>query len=211
MKRGQSKDQKRKGRLTKRSARRGSEVSIPRNIRRYQDDAYVEPTLFTECAILQAHVTFQRRLTDKSVECSLRRMIQMISDGSISFPPSDDQELFDSIDIHDFVIWNIGQKWRELYDGGHRLTRKEMIGILATVLRSIECWTTGGEDSQGYLIYVEGFLAKGGIGPEKLPKGSLGDRRGADGSAASPNLFQRVWEAISERTHGTTDTHGGRN
>jgi DNA-binding SARP family transcriptional activator len=59
------------------------------------------------------------------------------------------------------------------YDG-NRYKTDALIGVLRTILNSIDVWSTPGPNSVGYLHYIEGFLKKQGVTFEKqTPAGEV--------------------------------------
>lgn len=126
-------------------------------------DACAMAAHITESAIFQVHLTVQRRLTDRNVKTAITRMLRLVAQGRLRFPPADENDLFDSVDVHDYLIWSIGQKWRDLATEGYRLSRREIAGVLASILTSVDCWTTSADRSQGYLQYLETLLVKGDV------------------------------------------------
>jgi hypothetical protein len=69
----------------------------------------------------------------------------------------------------ELVIWNIRRNWDDLFQAQSRHSNAELVGILRTILSSVETWATPSPDSRGYLSYIEGFLAQGGVRPRLIP------------------------------------------
>lgn len=161
-----SRDQRRRAKLAKRRPDSGGfgPRSQNRSISgKYRKARFAEPVYYTELGILVSYVMTQKRLTDDMVREGIKRLIARLDAGSVQFPPIDDPDLFDSPEPANFLIWNIGDQWRRLYARGARLAIKDLIGILRTVLDSVDVWATGAKDSRGYLTYLEGFMEKLGV------------------------------------------------
>lgn len=155
----------------------------------------------TEHAILQAYVTLHRQLTDRKLASTLQRMLHRVRSGELFFPPADDNDLFDSADIGDFLDWSIGEQWRKLARQGYRLTRRELAGLLASILGSIDCWTSENEDSQGYLRYLETLQGKRQPNePLMLSWPTWHSKK----PMAPPGYSSRFWSVVAECSSGTT-------
>lgn len=154
----------------------------------------------TEHAILQAYVTLHRQLTDRKLASTLHRMLHRVRSGELFFPPADENDLFDSADVGDFLDWSIGEQWRKLARHGYRLTRRELAGLLASILGSIDCWTSENEDSQGYLRYLETLQGK--RQPNELMVLTWPVRRSDE--PVAPPYSSRFWSVVAECSSGTT-------
>jgi hypothetical protein len=61
----------------------------------------------------------------------------------------------------DYLIWNIRLHWRLLVEKIGPVRSDDFVGILRTLLYSLEAhaWNTG--EKRGYVEYIEGFLDRG--------------------------------------------------
>jgi hypothetical protein len=75
---------------------------------------------------------------------------------SIGTSPEDHQKL---------IIWNIRRNWQILASEGKQPLppRDDLIGILRTILGSIEFWRSERMHSRAYLSYLEEFMKKAGV------------------------------------------------
>ena len=71
-------------------------------------------------------------------------------------------------DEEELVVANICRNWRILEEEGALPGRDDLIGVLRTILHSIEVWRSQSLHSQGYLRYVEGFLKKLGVSVRRV-------------------------------------------
>ena len=68
----------------------------------------------------------------------------------------------------DLVIANIRRNWQIMAEEGTLPGRDDLIGILRTILHSIQIWRSQSLHSQGYLRYVEGFMKKLGVSVRRV-------------------------------------------
>jgi len=165
-----SRDQERKQKLQRR--RRGmSQEPQPYRGGKYRSKKYVMALMRAEVGIYETYVMTERQLTDGQVEAGLKSLIHELRSG-----PVQPAEQRDVIDVEpgaemDLLNWSIKRNWDDLFATQPRHSNAELVGILRTILDSIETWSTPGANSQGYLNYLEGFLTKAGVKVEKVPMG----------------------------------------
>lgn len=111
----------------------------------------VEPVLRTEQAIYTAFVSGGRKHCDRDVRAALQRLIAELRQGNV-------QAAADSAD--DPVSYLVRSFWDDLpgCPSAH-----ELIGILQSILASIDVWSSPHAHSRGYLSYLEGFMKKAGL------------------------------------------------
>lgn len=156
-----SRDQKRKSKLTReRKEHRESRV-LPYKGNTYKSPELI-PTVFrTELGIHEADVMSERSLTDNDIRAALEQLVLGLRQGPL--PPQDDSDRFtDTGSPADLIVWNIRQNWKDLYRESPNPGRDKLIGVLRTLLDSIDTWSTPSPTSRGYLHFVEGFLKKQG-------------------------------------------------
>lgn len=173
-----SRDQKRKAKLKRRESRAPATDITPYLGTKYRKDKYVDITFATEAGILETYVVTHRRLTDEDVIVVVEGLIGKLRSGQLSFPPADDPAQFDSTDVRDFMAWNIGSRWRELAEDGIRVSTKDLVGVLRSLLGSIEVWGSPSKGPRGYLDYLEDFMKNLGyvvetVGNDSLPFASV--------------------------------------
>lgn len=171
----EKKRRKEKQRQIKHRNRPVSAASLAYHGDRYKTAELVPLLADTETGILEAFAVSDRRLTDGSVEQALVKMIMGMrrdtllplegkspSQGPTECHPDDEEGL---------VIWRICDHWRSMFEDKPAPARDTFVGILRTILGSIEVWRSPGPTSRGYLRYMEGFLGRVGISVERLPLG----------------------------------------
>ncbi|MBI3468919.1 MAG: hypothetical protein HY000_38430 [Planctomycetes bacterium] len=161
-----SKDQLRKVKQRRELARRGKRESLAYRGNKYRRDEYVPWIFAAETQVNELSRLTGRRLTDANVASSLEAMILGLRRGTISLSEGDSSEdarepsLPHSSDgLSDAIL----RRWRRLAENEPRPSRDDLVGILRTILGSMEVWRTAGGESRGYLNYLEGFLRKLGV------------------------------------------------
>jgi hypothetical protein len=167
-----SRDQKRKAKLTERARKNAPPAALAYSGKKYKTPELVPVIMRTETGILEAHVATGRRLTDRNVQAALERMVVQMRGGGL--PPLDDSNTveYEVGREEDLVIWFIRLGWHDLFENAPHPGKDNLIGILRTLLDSINTWSTPSPESRGYLNYVEGFLRKLGVRVQRgLPGG----------------------------------------
>lgn len=154
-----SHDQKRKQKLAKRNRRLPESTSLAYTGNRYKSEKFVEPVFQTEQGIYDMYVFTGRRMTDDDVVAGLSALIDELrgrpaAELIFKAAPDADEPLEASIRA---LILN---HWSSLLDRRELPPRDDLIGILRTILGSIEVWRSKSVSSRGYLNYLEGFMLK---------------------------------------------------
>lgn len=133
------------------------------------------PVLFeTEISILEAFMMSEKQISDRDVEASLIGLIRAIRSGRLSTlaeitgfntPVAGDAD--------DLVTMMVRQRWHDFFEYHPYPGRDKLVGILRTILGSIEVWTTPHRKSRGYLLYIEEFLGKAGVTVRRVPGETL--------------------------------------
>src|SRR5512142_1395119 len=197
-----SRDQKRKAKLKKRAERARKHEALAYAGKKYKTDEYAPLFYRTEVGIYESYVMCDRVLTDDEVETASEHLVTLMRQGplpplsetgSVTLTEGDEEEL---------VIANIRRNWQIMAEEGTLPGRGDLIGILRTILHSIEVWRSQSLHSQGYLRYVEGFLKKLGVSvrqvtpdlgpipePEEDPLFALGRAWVAEGNKTAEAEF----------------------
>jgi len=157
-----SHDQKRKAKLKKRAERARQNESLAYTGNKYRADKYTPIFFATERGLFESHVLLDRALTDDDVHRAIESLVIQLR-GSLPPYPSEEEagELPD--DNHGVVIASIRRNWLDLLEDGRGPSRDDLIGVLRTILSSIEFRRLPEKGSRAYLVYLEGFLAKMGV------------------------------------------------
>lgn len=155
-----TRDQKRKAKLAKNRQVASKSQSLAYTGTRYKTEELIETLMHAEIGIYEAFVISDRRLLDLTVKSALETMIKQMRTGTlpprsdaspISFQPGHEQEL---------IIVSIRRNWVMLFETAARPSKEERIGVLRTILGSLEAMRTASPASQGYLLHIAEFLTK---------------------------------------------------
>jgi hypothetical protein len=156
-----SRDQKRKAKLTERARKQTANEPLAYSGRKYQAPKWVPYVYQTERAIYETILLANRRLLNEQVEAAL---VQLISYLRAHHPPllaADAPEVvFAAGHEIDYLVWNIRRHWQLAIDEAGPIDPKDLVGILRTLLHSIEAhaWHRGPE--RGYVSFLQDFMAK---------------------------------------------------
>jgi hypothetical protein len=157
-----SHDQKRKAKLAERNKRERDDAAVtPYAGRKYQADAWVPHMFHTERAVYETILLSQEHLTNPQTREAFVQLIKHLQDGhpaalteaeaALSYAPGAEVQ---------YLIWNIRRHWGLLFDEQGPVSTEDLIGILRTLLNSIEAhaWNTGA--ARGYVVFLKGFMER---------------------------------------------------
>jgi hypothetical protein len=154
-----SHDQKRKAKRAKRAKRQPPAEPTPYEGTKYQAERWVPHVYQTESAIYETILLSNRSLTNAQVREALTRLIAHLREGHPALLPEEEPEMLfvSGVEI-EFLVWNIRRHWRQLFQEEGPVSHPDLIGILRTLLHSIEAhaWHTG--PSLGYVAFLEDFM-----------------------------------------------------
>jgi hypothetical protein len=159
-----SHDQKRKAKRAQdaRRARAGaSPLAYSGN--KYKKEAHVPLMFETELGIFEAYRMTDQALTDHDVHAALEKLILALREGEL--PPLDQTQEVHRMegDAQELVQWSIRRHWVIVADKHGHYGQEDRIGVLRTLLGSIDTWGTASRQSRGYLHFLEGFMKKMGV------------------------------------------------
>ena len=172
-----SRERKRnKKRKAERARRSRKPVSLAYRGNKYKTDELAPVIFQTEVGIYQTFVMTDRKITDHTVRSALEKLILQVRLGSL--PPLEDTTNVDYVEggEQDLLIWSIRCNWQHFFQTEPHPGRDKLIGVLRTILGSIEVWGSISPVSRGYLHFVEEFVSDLGVSIE----------------VASPEDFQRI-------------------
>jgi hypothetical protein len=164
---GKSRDQKRKDRLAKRTTKNREhqrDEIRPYEGTKYQADEWIPHVSETELAIYETIVQSGRRLTNDQVKAAFHTLIRHLRDGQPALLPEGTPGVtFAAGSEVEFLVWNIRRHWGILVEHEGPVRTDDLIGILRTLLYSIEAhaWNTG--PSRGYVAFLYSFIKDGGL------------------------------------------------
>jgi hypothetical protein len=173
-----SRDQKRKAKLKKKAERSRKHESLAYHGKKYQGPEYVLIMHRTEVGIYESYVVSGRTFTDDDVEASLEELIGELREG----PRQLTSETAEEADVEapeDLTVWAIRNQWRMLAERDALPGRDDLVGVLRTLLHSLEIRRSMAMNSRGYLHFLEGFMKETGIRvelmtPDQPSRGGLG-------------------------------------
>ncbi len=168
-----SHDQKRKAKLKKRAERSNQQESMAYHGTKYRGPEYVPIIHRTESGILEAYVISGRTMSDADVEKGIGRLIELLRARklpNLSGASSDEPV---ALPEESFLVINIVGRWRDFAETNPLPARDDLIGVLRTLLSSLETRRSMAIHPQGYLRFLEEFLGKTGtrvqmLTPEEL-------------------------------------------
>jgi hypothetical protein len=158
-----SRDQKRKIKLKKRDERSSKPEPLAYHGRKYKTAAFVPIIYQTEIGIYECHIMYRKSLTDDEVEAALVRLIGLLREGAAPTAPPSSVITVTAENRQELVIECIRNRWHRLDERGELPGRDDLVGILRTLLSSIETWRSQSLNAQGYLRFLEGFLKNSGV------------------------------------------------
>jgi hypothetical protein len=161
-----SHDQKRKAKLAKRAKKAPAKSELAYEGNKYKTDELAPLFKETETGIYEAYVITKKQLTDYQVRLALERMVLDMRAGPLPEFEHSCEATYEHGKEADLVIWGIRHNWEHFFaEAGHPGT-ETLIGVLRTLLSSLDTFGTGSRNSRGYLHFVEGFLARMGVHAE---------------------------------------------
>ncbi len=159
-----SRDQKRKAKLTERKRGQGPAEPLAYDGKKYQADRWVPHVYQTELAIYEVLKLSQGHLTNDRVKTAFVQLIEQLRGGQPGPLAEGEPEVdFAAGKEVEFLIWNIRRHWRVLVEARGPVATGDLVGILRTLLNSIEAhgWNTG--PARGYVSFLVGFMERGEI------------------------------------------------
>ncbi|MEO8497404.1 MAG: hypothetical protein ABI614_20225, partial [Planctomycetota bacterium] len=145
-----ARDQKRKKKLEERKRKARQNESLAYLGEKFKADELVPTWMHTEIGIYEAYVMTGRQLFDQTVVSALESLIRQIRTGTL--PPYEDtsEVHYDADRENEFVIENIRRNWAGHFANEWKPPSDKLIGVLRTILGSIEKVRAPGPRSQSY-------------------------------------------------------------
>jgi hypothetical protein len=163
-----SRDQKRKVKLKKREQRLGRHESLAYHGTKYQGMEYETVVHRTEIGIHESDVMLEGKLTDAVVERALESMIIRMRQKTLTSLSELSQSDSSKRDDQDVIVSNVLRNWKDVDEFQMLPGRDDLIGILRTLLRSIETRRSMKLHSRAYLDFLEDFLKETGVSVRRL-------------------------------------------
>ena len=156
----ESHDQRREKKLADKRRKERQNQSSAYLGQKYKTDELIPTWMHTEIGIYQTYVMSDRKLLDQTVVDALEKLIGMMRTGPL--PP-----LLEAAEVRyevgreeDLVIESIRRNWADHFATEWRPPRDDLIGVLRTILGSIQKVKAPGPGSQSYMHHIAGFLTK---------------------------------------------------
>lgn len=155
----ESRDQRRKKKLAEERRKARQNHSSAYLGEKYKTDELIPTWMHAEIGIYQAYVMSGRKLLDQTVVDALERLIGMMRTGPL--PPPETGEIHYEVGREDdLVIENVRRSWADHFAAERRPPKDDLIGVLRTILGSIQKVKAPGPRSQSYMHHIAGFLTK---------------------------------------------------
>jgi hypothetical protein len=158
-----SHDQKRKAKLAERARKNAPTEDLVYKGNRYKTDELIPVVHATETGIFLAYLRSGQQIVDAHVRQALERMVILMRGQDLpefdrtaprTYQPGEETEL---------IMQCIRARWHSLFERHPHPGTETLIGILRTLLGSIETWSVPSPTSRGYLNFLEGFLKRAGV------------------------------------------------
>jgi hypothetical protein len=149
---------KKKQEEKKKQARQAGSLAYLGN--KYRADELVPTWMHTEIGIYETYIMTDRKLLDQTVASSLETLIRKMRAGTL--PPLSDADAnhYEVGQEEDLLIGNIRRSWAKHFATEWQPPKDKLIGVLRTILGSIQKVKSPGPQSQSYMKHIAGFLTK---------------------------------------------------
>lgn len=156
---GQSRDQKRRAKLAKRREKSQAAQSLAYMGEKYKTEELMHVWLATEIGIYESFVISEKALRDQTAVDAIERLIGDLRMGKT--PAASDETHYEVGMEEDLVVARILSNWQHRFtEDRRRPPLDKLVGVLRTILGSIEKVRAPGPQSQSYMHHVAGFLTK---------------------------------------------------
>ncbi|MBY0526526.1 MAG: hypothetical protein K2R98_24235 [Gemmataceae bacterium] len=172
-----SKDQKRKAKLMKRAEKQLPSGPQPYSGSKYRSDRWTPNVAATEAAIYEAINLSRRTLTNPQVEAAFIELIGRLRAGEPAALPDDAPDVaYAPGHETEYVVWNIRRHWRKMFEDYGPVKTEDLIGILRTLLYSMEAQARDRGKDRGYVDFLYHFLKDAPFANPAKPAVSLFSR-----------------------------------
>ena len=156
-----SRDQKRRDKLAKKSRKVSpQQQSLAYLGKKYQTEELTPIWLQTELGIYESFVITDRKLLDQTAVAAVEKLVRQLRAGTL--PPMTDSDAiqYEVGQEEDLVTESIRRRWIHHFGEEWRPPKGQLIGVLRSILGSIEKVRAPGPRSQSYMHHIAGFLTK---------------------------------------------------
>jgi len=153
-------DKKRRKKLEEKKQQARQAKSLAYTGNKYKTEELIQTLMHTEIGIYETYIMTDRKLRDQTVASGLETLIGQLRKGSLPPWTQTDEISYDVGREEDLLIENIRRNWAKHFATEWQPPKDKMIGILRTILGSLETMKAPGPRSQSYLKHIAGFLTK---------------------------------------------------
>jgi hypothetical protein len=173
MQRDQKKrDKKRKEKQAEKKRQLRQVESLAYLGQKYRADELIPTQMHAEIGVYQAFIMCDGKFTDATVAAAVEKLIRRMRDGSL--PPLGDEDSYEYVvgEEEELIIDCIRRSWANHFAENWKPPRDSRIGVLRTMLGTIDTMGAPGRQSRGYLQFIFDFLENQiGVKMWKLPPG----------------------------------------
>jgi hypothetical protein len=118
----------------------------------------------TEKAIYEVIQLTERKLPNDEVKKAFEQLVLELRRGLPPALAADEPEPALQVgQASDYVVWNIRRRWAEFFATVGSVAVAELIGVLRTLLHSIEAHQWNTDRQRGYVAFLQQFLEERGL------------------------------------------------
>ncbi|OWK45145.1 hypothetical protein [Fimbriiglobus ruber] len=156
----ESRDQRRKKKLAEEKRKERQNQSLAYMGEKFKTDKLIPTWMHAEIGIYETYVISDRKLLDQTVVDALEKLIRMMKAGPLPPLPEADAIHYETDGEEDLVIENVRRSWARHFATEWKPPRDDLIGVLRTILGSIQKVKAPSPLSQSYMHHIAGFLTK---------------------------------------------------
>lgn len=153
-----SRDQKRRDKLARKRRQSRQNESLAYMGDRYKTKELIHTLMNAEVGIYESFVMTERQLLDQTVASAVEKLIKQMRAGTLPPLPDTGEIHIEAGNEENLVIENIRRNWARHFATKWRPPRDQRIGVLRTILGSIERVRSPSPRSQSYMHHIAGFL-----------------------------------------------------
>lgn len=156
---------KRRALERKRKTQRIKELSrlpvTPYEGSRYRAERWVPHVYATERAVYETILLTADKLSNQQVRAAFEQLVRHLrSNLPGPLPDGETETVYASGSEVEFLIWNIRNHWRQLVEEQGNVDKEDLIGILRTLLFSIQAHALDRGPRQGYVSFLREFMER---------------------------------------------------